>query len=76
MKKLLLILVFIPLFSIAQNADSKYYGEKINPENTVKLVGLINHAKENSLAKVSMTRVERRNPELTYNKMSFAQESG
>ena len=47
MKKLILILVFIPLFSIAQNADSKYYGEKINPENTVKLGGLINHAKEN-----------------------------
>ena len=55
MKKLILILVFIPLFSIAQNADSKYYGEKINPENTVKLEGLINHAKENSLAKVNGT---------------------
>jgi len=43
------------LFSIAQNADSKYYGEKINPENTVKLEGLINHANENSLAKVNGT---------------------
>ena len=55
MKKLLLFILFIPLFSQAQSEDFKYYGEKINSQNTVTLKGLINHAKENSLVKVNGT---------------------
>ena len=53
MKKLVLLLVFVPLFSLAQNTDLKYYGDKINITNTVSLQGLIAHAKEKSLAKVN-----------------------
>ena len=55
MKKLVLLMVLIPLFSLAQNTDLKYYGEKINPTNTVSLQDLITHAKENSIAKVNGT---------------------
>jgi hypothetical protein len=36
MKKLVLLMVLIPLFSLAQNTDLEYYGEKINPTNTGK----------------------------------------
>ena len=46
MKKLVLLLVFVPLFSLAQNTDLEYYGDKINITNTVSLQGLITHAKE------------------------------
>ena len=46
--------------------------EMAGQENTEQ-AALTIYYMENSLAKVSMTRVERRNPELTYNKMSFAQ---
>ena len=53
MKKLVLLLVFVPLFSLAQNTDLEYYGDKINITNTVSLQGLITHAKEKSLAKVN-----------------------
>ena len=53
MKKLVLLLVFVPLFSLAQNTDLEYYGDKINITNTVSLQGLIAHAKEKSLAKVN-----------------------
>jgi hypothetical protein len=52
MKKIVLLIFFIPLLSLAQNGDLKYYGEKISPQNTVTLKGLINHAKDKSLAKV------------------------
>ena len=55
MKKLVLLLVFVPLFSLAQNTDLEYYGDKINITNTVSLQGLIAHAKEKSLAKVNGT---------------------
>jgi hypothetical protein len=55
MKKLVLLMVLIPLFSLAQNTDLKYYGEKINPTNTVSLQDLITHAKEKSIAKVNGT---------------------
>lgn len=55
MKKLILFLLSIPLFSLAQNTNLEYYGEKINPINTVSLQDLITHAKENSLAKVNGT---------------------
>ena len=55
MKKLVLLLVFVPLFSLAQNTDLEYYGDKINITNTVSLQGLITHAKEKSLAKVNGT---------------------
>ena len=55
MKKIAFLILFIPLFSLAQSEDFKYYGEKINSQNTVTLKGLINHAKENSLAKVNGT---------------------
>ena len=55
MKKLVLLMVLIPLFSLAQNTDLEYYGEKINPTNTVSLQDLITHAKENSIAKVNGT---------------------
>ena len=55
MKKIAFLIFFIPLFSLAQSEDFKYYGEKINSQNTVTLKGLINHAKENSLAKVNGT---------------------
>lgn len=55
MKKIAFLILFIPLFSLAQSEDFKYYGEKINSLNTVTLKGLINHAKENSLVKVNGT---------------------
>ena len=55
MKKFTLLILLIPFFSYTQNTDLKYYGEKINPKNTVTLSGLINHAKEKSLAKVNAT---------------------
>ena len=55
MKKLVLLMVLIPLFSLAQNTDLEYYGEKINPTNTVSLQDLITHAKEKSIAKVNGT---------------------
>ena len=55
MKKFVLLILLIPFFSFTQNTDLKYYGEKINPKNTVTLSGLINHAKEKSLAKVNAT---------------------
>ena len=55
MKKLVLLMVLIPLFCLAQNTDLEYYGEKINPTNTVSLQDLITHAKENSIAKVNGT---------------------
>ena len=55
MKKFVLLIILIPFFSFTQNTDLKYYGEKINPKNTVTLSGLINHAKEKSLAKVNGT---------------------
>ena len=48
-------MVLIPLFSLAQNTDLEYYGEKINPTNTVSLQDLITHAKEKSIAKVNGT---------------------
>ena len=48
-------MVLIPLFSLAQNTDVEYYGEKINPTNTVSLQDLITHAKEKSIAKVNGT---------------------
>ena len=48
-------MVLIPLFSLAQNTDLEYYGEKINPTNTVSLQDLITHAKEKSIAKVTGT---------------------
>ena len=55
MKKIAFLILFIPLFSQAQSEDFKYYGEKINSQNTATLKGLINHAKENSLDKVNGT---------------------
>ena len=55
MKKIAFLIFFIPLFSLAQSEDFKYYGEKINSQNTVTLMGLINHAKENSLVKINGT---------------------
>ena len=55
MKKIVLLIIFIPLLSIAQSGDLKYYGEKISSQNTVTLKGLINHAKDKSLAKVNGT---------------------
>ena len=55
MKKLVLLMILIPLFSLAQNTDLEYYGEKINPTNTVSLQDLITHAKEKSIAKVNGT---------------------
>ena len=55
MKKIAFLILFIPLFSQAQSEDFKYYGEKINSQNTVTLMGLINHAKENSLVKINGT---------------------
>ena len=48
-------MVLIPLFSLAQNTDLEYYGEKINPTNTVSLQDLITHAKEKSIANVNGT---------------------
>ena len=55
MKKITFLIFFIPLFSLAQSEGFKYYGEKINSQNTVTLMGLINHAKENSLVKINGT---------------------
>jgi hypothetical protein len=55
MKKIVLLILFIPLLSLAQSGDLKYYGEKISSQNTVTLKGLINHAKDKSLAKVNGT---------------------
>ena len=48
-------MVLVPLFSLAQNTDLEYYGEKINSTNTVSLQDLITHAKEKSIAKVNGT---------------------
>jgi len=55
MKKIVLLIFFIPLLSLAQSGDLKYYGEKISSQNTVTLKGLINNAKDKSLAKVNGT---------------------
>ena len=55
MKKIVLLIFFIPLLSLAQSGDLKYYGEKISSQNTVTLKGLINHAKDKSLVKVNGT---------------------
>ena len=55
MKKLVLLMLFIPLFSIAQNTNLEYFGEKINPTNTVSQQDLITHANEKSIAKVNGT---------------------
>ena len=55
MKKIVLLIFFIPLLSLAQSGDLKYYGEKISSQNTITLKGLINHAKDKSLAKVNGT---------------------
>ena len=52
MKKIALLLFFVPLFSLAQSEDLKHYGEKISSQNTVTLEGLINHAKEKLLLRL------------------------
>ena len=40
MKKIVLLLFFIPLFSLAQSEDLKHYGEKISSQNTATLEGV------------------------------------
>ena len=37
MKKIMLLIFFVPLFSLAQSGDLKHYGEKISSQNAVTL---------------------------------------